>query len=309
MKINAAKLSILILLFSLPAMAVDLPNSKLELNMQSLKNSGFNTINALATNDEIIDDEFNIGFEDDASIYEYDYRSPKKAFLFSLIIPGWGQKYTQSPTWKTVAFIGLEAGMWMGFFNFHNKGNKKTDEYEKFANDHWYENSYRDWLLAPPSPPFPDTSFTEDDFTHILPDSRTQQFFEMIGKYDQFRGGWDDYWLPVDTNGDGLTDIEGFLYFEDSTQLNDTAWVIKNISPNRSAYNDMRAKANDLLNQANQFIAFAIINHLLSALDAALAANRYNKKKASEMWLTFRADMKKYSATEEIPIIRATLRF
>jgi hypothetical protein len=74
-------------------------------------------------------------------------------------------------------------------------------------------------------------------------------------------------------------------------------------------YNKMRADANELLDKANRFIVFSVVNHLLSAFDAALAANRYNRRKANEMWLSFRAEMKPYSATQEMPIIRATLRF
>ncbi len=307
-------------------MALDLPKSNFELSMQSLKNTGFNTINTYGTDDEIIDEEFDIGFEDDASIYEYDYKSPKKAFLYSLIIPGWGQKYAETSTLKTLAFIGFEAGFWMGFFNYRNDGNKKTDEYEAFANLHWleginpldplYPHSYRGWL---------DTmGTTEEDYTHTLPSSKSQQYYEMIGKYDQFRGGWDDYWDEVgiiDTSIGGVIDTTWVpgpehheeLYFSHTVEnpdgTIDSVYLIKNISSNRSNYNSMRSKANDLLNQANQFVVFSILNHLLSAVDAAISANRYNKKEASEMWLTFRADMRKYSATEEIPIIRATLRF
>jgi len=171
-------------------------------------------------------------------------------------------------------------------------------------------HTYRGWLDS--------LEYTEKDFTHTLPDTKSQQYYEMIGKYDQFRGGWDDYWDRVDTDSNGILDTDGQVYYEilefshtiirDDGSI-DSIFVVDHVSPNRLKYNGMRAKANDLLNQANQFVVFSILNHLLSAVDAALSANRYNKRKASEMWLTFRVDTRKYSATEEMPIIRATLRF
>ena len=245
--------------------------------------------------------EFDIWSSDNEGIYEYDYKSPKRAFIYSLIVPGWGQKYAKSHAIKILAFLAIEAGSWMEYFKYHNDGNQKTDEFEAFADEHWIEGrvlsetsvdpaqSYRGWLLT-------EYGVVDDDdigeFTHHLPETKDQQYYEMIGKYDQFRAGWDDYW-------------ENPSYYDSTDESGNYLFV----SPNRAKYEDMRREANDLLDKANKFIMVSLANHVISAIDAALAAKRYNRGKSEEMWLTVRAEMKKYSATEEIPILRFTHRF
>lgn len=291
---------LLLLLAYAPSAAIDLKCSPLELEIQAVRHTGDDPALSNQT-DPTGDDYFDFEFDEDESIYEYDYKSPKKAFIYSLLIPGWGQRYTKSSTLKTLGFLAVEAGMWMGYFKYNNDGTKMTDEYEAFADAHWIEGtmvdscvgepdeSYRGWLAGNN----PDgVCYVESTFTHILPDVNNQQYYEMIGKYDQFRGGWDDYWLDVSKYEDTL----------DNGQL-------RYISPNRETYNDMRKEANDLLDRANTFIVVSIANHLLSAFDAAIAARNYNRGKSKEMWLSVKTEMKKYSATESIPIVRFTAKF
>jgi hypothetical protein len=218
----------------------------------------------------------------DKNIYKYEYKSPRRAFLYSLIIPGWGQKYAGSAIAKPIIYLAVEATSWAMYFKYHGDGNKKTDEFQQYANDYWLENdtteaghSYRDWLLL-----LPDNK-TEDSLTHRLPNTKTQQYYEMIGKYDQFRGGWDDYWA-------------------DTTIYN---------TPHREIYNTMRGKANDLYDKGKTFVIVAMVNHLISAFDAALAANRHNRNQAGDNWMSIKVEMQKYSATEEMPILKVACKF
>lgn len=268
-------LTIMILaLLQIPAAAFDLENSQLELQIQDMRGGGTEYISAY-TGDGQQGDDFSFGFDEAESIYEYDFKSPRKAFIYSLVVPGLGERYTKSNVLKSLFFLGVEAGMWMSYFSFHNDGEKLTDDFEDFADANWSEQAYQDWLV--------EYDVDEDTMTHHLPDSKDQQYYEMIGKYDQFRGGWGDY-------------TPGYNY--DST-----------ISPLRESYNTQRQKANDKLDQANRFIILSMVNHLFSAFDAALAAKRHNKNKSAEMWLSIRADYKKYSATESIPILKISCRF
>ncbi len=283
-------LLLLILIFSLawlPSGAVQLESSPLELKMQLLKYGSTDNVNSFLRNQQ--GDDFADEFSDNEGIFEYNYKSPKRAFVYSLLIPGLGQKYAESHALKTLAFIGIEVGLWMGYFNRHNKGNIATDDFEKFANDHWFEGdtsidtTYRGWLDY--------LGYTEDDFTHHLSEHRDQQYYETIGKYDQFRAGWDDY-------GYWYNDFAG-----------DTLPGMTSTSPHRETYLNMRKDANDYYDLANKFLIFAMVNHLVSAFDAALSAKRYNKNKAAESWLSLKTEMKKYSATEAIPIVKLTYRF
>jgi len=265
-----------------PAMAIELQSNPLELSLMSLRNGGDGAADSYNSDDQP-DEDF--GFGRDESIYEYDYKSPKRAFIYSLIIPGWGQKYVHSHAFKPLIFLGVEAGLWMGYFKFHNDGNKRTDEFQAFADKYWMEESdttihtYRGWLDS--------LGIADSSFVHTLPPTRDQQYYEMIGKYEQFRAGWDDYW-------ENPAKYDSVEYY---------------ISPHRDKYENMRKKANDVLDKANKFIIIAMVNHLISAFDAALSAKRYNRNKAGDMWLSFQAEMRKYSATESIPILRVSCKF
>jgi len=274
---------------------LDLPESNLELEIQSLKTGGADLLNSQLSFDEDYD-EFATEF-DDGGIFEYEYKSPKKAFLYSLLIPGWGQVYSESNIIKPIAMFGIEIGSWVGYFMYKNDGNDMTDEYEAFADAHWIEGNRADSINPEAQQEYWDWYFrllANDEpvpTTETLPEDRSQQYYEMIGKYDQFAGGWDDYW----------TENEEIAWYDYVNANKDT--------PNRITYNNMRGDANDKLDAANNFILVAMANHLISAFDAALAANRFNKRNSDESWLSVNTEMKRYSATEEMPIVRFTYHF
>ncbi len=288
-------LLLLILLFSLiwllwlPSGAVDLESNQFELDMQLLKYGSTDHVKTLPVSQQ--GEEFGGEFGGDEGIFEYDYKSPKKAFVYSLLVPGLGQRYAESHALKTLAFIGIEVGLWMGYFNRNNKGDITTDDFEKFADAHWFEGdtsidtTYRGWMNDYPG------EVDEDDFTHHLSERKDQEYYEMIGKYDQFRAGWDDY-------GYWSNDF-----------LGDTIPGQSDVSANRETYLNKRKEANDYYDMANKFLIFAMVNHLVAAFDAALSAKRFNKTKAAESWLSIKTEMKKYSATEKIPIVKLTYRF
>jgi len=265
----------------LPSMAINLESGRFAREISSIQNSGLNYAGSYTADEQ----KEKAGVGGDKSIYKYEYKSPKKAFLYSLIIPGWGQKYAGSKIFKPIVFLAADIGLWSFYFKYHGDGNKKTDESQDFANTYWREgtnttdSTYRYWLQVHDK--------NEDSLTHQLPDSKTQQYYEMIGKYDQFRSGWVDYW------GDTLKyDSAG-----------------KYVSPLRDKYNGIRGEANDLLNKAKTFIVISMVNHLLSAIDAAVAANRHNRNQSGDNWLSVRTEMKYYSATEQMPIVRLACRF
>ncbi len=286
--------------------AIELESSQFELNIESLKSGG---VDYLASPEFLAQEEALDFEENDKSIYEYTYKSPKKAFLYSLLIPGWGQKYAGSGIIKTAGFLLVEVGSWAGHFSYQSKGDDKTIEFKAFANAHWNEgdttgadytdpdnpiysnliedaNSYRYWLYinyneVDEDDIEPIDYHNEDKFTEQLPSTKSQQYYEMIGKYDQFRGGWDDYWTGDTT-----------VY----------------VTAHRTTYMDMRKKANDYLDNANTLMIVSMLNHLISAFDAAISANRHNKRIADDTW-SVKAEVRKYSATERIPMIKITHRF
>jgi hypothetical protein len=211
---------------------------------QSLKMLQFSQSPFLAQNVDVTSGE------EDADIYGFKGKSLKRAFIYSLLIPGTGEFYAGSKI-KAAIFLGIDVTLWALYFNYHGQGKDKEDEYRVYADQNWSEDEYTQCLI--------DTYGITDDeqpydtldgqpvyFSHHLPDSKTGQYYEMIGKYEQFSWGWVDY--------DSIS------------------------SASRETYLGMRHDSNDLLNKATYMAMFSLANHILSAFDAAISVKKYNKK-------------------------------
>ncbi len=177
-----------------------------------------------------------------------------RALMFSLVLPGTGQLYA-GPWWRALPWLAIEAAGWGVFATYNKKGSDKTDEFEDFADVHFSRTRY---LAAEDSIKGLNNDQLPDNFTHTLPPTNTQQYYEMIGKYLlQFGYGWDD------ATGD---DPNGPTLFFDGT------------TANFFYYSDMRGEANDLLNTANIGMEVVLVNHIISALEAAFLVRQHNKR-------------------------------
>lgn len=186
-------------------------------------------------------------------------RSVGKAFLFSAAIPGVGEFYNKSFL-KGLAFLGAEVGAWAMYAVYTQRGNDQEDAFEAYARTHWSEDEY--WAsLARLSgcdvnnrPCLRD--YESETFSHFLPDERSQTYYENIGKYDQFNAGWDD-------------SISGEAKRRDSA--------------NRELYTRMRKKANDQFKIATWGASIVLVNHVISALDAAYTTYKFNREIKASM--------------------------
>jgi hypothetical protein len=220
-------------------------------------------------------------------------KSPWLAGVLSLAIPGAGEMYTDNHL-KGAIFFGIEVASWAVAYTYNKKGNDQTDLFENFANLHWNAVQYANWSIensgqinpnAPHDaayyeeqifdgrahdnpgaygPPFSvinwsalnvmETEIANNGYTHQLPYWNQQQYYELIGKYAQFFSGWDD------------ADLSSL-----SMPVNESKK-----SKNMLAYAEMRAQANNYFDVASTFVSVAILNHIVSALDAFWSATRYN---------------------------------
>lgn len=222
-------------------------------------------------------------------LYGFERKSPRRAFLQSLVVPGWGQYYNRSAWWKPVAFLGIEVAALYSRSNFQSSGNDQEVRYKDFADEHWSDTSYMLGLKEVYYPTnqhvdsldrYMDTvSYAVEDTTEIPPILRyvswshhaffkgdgakvdEDEFYESIGKYHQFNFGWDDF--PARDSADFPTGPE------DSRN--------EYVSPNRSQYSDMRNDANREFKKASSMLTIVAGNHLLSAIEAAFGARRYNR--------------------------------
>lgn len=209
-------------------------------------------------------------------------KSPWIAAGLSVLVPGAGEFYTES-YWRSAAFLAIEVATWALAYSFDKKGDRQTDTYQAFANAHWDVTRYAQWTLANAGTinssvdiaPYLDPtngvivngrvnwtrlnqleSALGNWFSHNLPTYGDQQYYELIGKYPQFNQGWDDakQELPGDYD------------------------VVKaNLTPRYLYYSGERGKANDFYDKATTFVTVAIVNHVVSAIDAAWSASSYNR--------------------------------
>jgi len=238
-------------------------------------------------------------------------KKPGRALIYSAFIPGTGELYVGAEK-RGIAFLAVEAAAWTWYFTQHSSGKNKEDEYMDFADGNWKETAYvswyahwEDWYDARRGDNDPDF---ERIFTHHLPDQKDDDYYEMIGKYDQFSYGWlgdpNDY-LP----GDYAPNDSLLGYTFDKTTYHICRGEDAVATTNRDDYANLRGDANKLLKRASWGISAALFNHVISAVDAALAAKAYNKAFLQEANLPqLRMEMDRY-AGEVIPKLTLTQKF
>lgn len=193
------------------------------------------------------------------------YKLPKKALFFSAVMPGAGELFVGSKL-KAAAFFLVEVGAWTYFGVYHSKGLKKEDEFEIFANNNWDGLKWQNWFNNYGQNLIEITG--ENKFTHanamlelINAGKKTQQYYEMIGKYSEFVVGWTN--VPPDRD---------FINYVQLQEYRDTQ------CPVADEYMDMRDRSNELFKIARRGITIAMLNRLFSAVDAAWTAKIHNNQ-------------------------------
>ncbi len=247
-------------------------------------------------------------------VIEDKMKSPFLAGLFSFILPGAGEFYSESYL-KSAIFLVAEAAAITTAIIYDGKGDDQTGFFENYANQNWNVVQYAQWSIN-----FARDNgiISNDDFTdvinngdvnwsrlnqleskigssdvgryysHRLAPFRDQQYYEMIGKYPQFNPGWDDF-------GEGYPDpITAPFNYGDP------------VTPHFTYYSGERGKANDFFKIAKTAVTLVVVNHILSAADAAWTASRYNKR------LTMNVNMEKVNLgfrTEFYPQLNIQYKF
>jgi len=197
-------------------------------------------------------------------------KSPAFAALLSGVLPGSGEFYSKSYI-KSGVFFAAEVIAWTVNFAYNKKGDRATADFQNFADANWSVVDYASWLnsfkgcsidINPDVnlPPWRRVNWAQLNecerklggfFSHSLPPYGDQQYYELIGKYPQYNPGWRD----ADRDQD----------------ISET-----NISEMFKRYSRMRGEANDFYDVASTAVLIVVVNHILSAADAAWSATRYN---------------------------------
>jgi len=250
--------------------AEELRNSEIDIALHQLRYSVQEQVTEYTSSDRAFDDIDEDLAEDLAGDFGEEqipgHKSVLKAGVLSLLIPGLGQVYNGSHIGKVALFAGADVALLLGASKFDSDGNDKVAEFRAFARANWNEQDYWNYL----NHVYGDTTDADDNLGgnhgHHLPNTQTQQYFEMIGKYDQFSYGWaraEDFGpndtLPWDTASTAANKSQYEYDFENRypSQL-------------RLDYNQMRADANDKFGKRDKMIIFVMVNHVVSAVDAVV---------------------------------------
>jgi hypothetical protein len=197
-------------------------------------------------------------------------RSHKSGFLagvLSFALPGLGEYYVGDQIWRGIIFTVIDAGLWYERYHYLGRGNDSVTAFQAFSDANFSPKLYSDSLnarlalaqrnfrITDPND-FSQINKAEDtlnilgfqDFGHQLPAKGSQQYYEIISKYIQYRLGWRDY-----------TD-QGPNYF----------------SPDYETAAYMRSNMNYQFQVADYFLYGLLLNRVLSAIDAVLLAKDHN---------------------------------
>ena len=224
--------------------------------------------------------------DDDSTTME---KYPAKGLLYSLVLPGAGQWYAGAKL-KSLAFVGVEISSILLWSNLNQQGDDIKIDYEALADNHWILDQWLQNMYLIDSE-YGISAIGTHDLKILLADGtiigsnedenengtpdwdelgdeevldviRDRDFYENIGKYNQFVGGWDDisvkWWREYKSVGDS------------------TETLI--MTDNRYTYLDLRQDHNQYLQYAGYAVSAIMFNHVLSAIDAVWETSRRAKR-------------------------------
>ncbi|MFH1198334.1 MAG: DUF5683 domain-containing protein [bacterium] len=222
---------------------------------------------------------------DDSGNITPQRKSPLLAGLYSFVLPGAGQFYNDE-IWKSAIFLAAEAAAITVGVIYDGKGDDQTVFFENYAKENWSAERYANWTLYHASElnhnlteeqlvNFQNGMYDENDvlqwnvlnqlesaiggyYSHRLAPYGDQQYFEMIGKYSQFNVGWEEF-------GD------------DPAKEYDYTPADPKLTEQFKYYSGERGKANDYYSYAKTAVIVVVVNHILSAIEAAWTSNSINR--------------------------------
>jgi hypothetical protein len=198
-----------------------------------------------------------------------EHQAPVLPMLMSLVLPGAGEVYLGHK--RGFLMMALDAASWYGMAHNADQGRTKRDEYYAFADEHWFLGK----LDASYDPAYLERSDANFDYSQVvgigtdyfgvtgytnLPlwvsaaDDR-REYYENLGKWNQFVFGWDDFVDPRVFLGTSDIDI---------ANLQDPR-----VSANREAYRQLRQESNDAFARRDRFVYLSLGLRVFSVLQVA----------------------------------------
>ncbi len=203
--------------------------------------------------------------DEDALIkINFQKKDARLAMLYSALLPGAGQFYAKKSSLATWVFPIIEVGLIGGIVYYNIQGDKRTDDFEKYANgetinttfnytvnDTEYSLNYigprynRNFQLQTQSVLrdfYPNDIY--DDHFFRLDNANTQHFYEDIGKYNKYIFGWADWYYNF-----AVDPRDGSFAFDDD--FFKPAWIWANTQEEHSSIWTKNVRIEDFLNDPN----------------------------------------------------------
>jgi len=183
------------------------------------------------------------------------WKSPRRAMLYSLILPGMGQWYSESKG-AAKLYFSIEAGLWTYFLVSKAQEGILRKGYVAFAAGNANTNPSK-----APNQYFKDLGqfFSSDSANEWIRRQAREQYPNDKAKQEEY--------------------ISARLYTGDHTWVwNDQAsWL---------SYRDQRLRSLEARHRASYAVGWAIVHRILSGLDAARVASRHNRDLSAtpEQW-------------------------
>ena len=175
-------------------------------------------------------------------------KSPTKAFLYSALVPGSGQLYIGAK--RGYLQIAAEVGLLAAYFMTRSSAQSRREEYKDLVRDN----------IVFEGP-------TRIDYWDPIED------FEHATQYENWNHPYDSEATRARTGK--------WHWKRDGEAFKDRPAKEVPASERRLEAFEMRMDANDKFQLAKTFLGIALLNHVVSAIDARIAAKSYNKKHSS----------------------------
>jgi hypothetical protein len=110
----------------------------------------------------------------------------------------------------------------------------------------------------------PSSCEIRSEFSHVVQDYGSQQYYELMSKYYQFQPGWEDFHEQRLAEGSAHT----YQY----------SWNRSMITPNFIEGRDRAEEFNSNYRQAGNILKFLVVNHVISAFDAFFTVKLKNSR-------------------------------
>ncbi len=181
-------------------------------------------------------------------------------FLLSALVPGLGEA-TMGYRHGYV-MMAADVAAWIGVKHYHDLGYEKKDEYLAYADVHWSEDKLAAAFgVGGGVGEYPGTFYYGvDDYQDLslwIPiEADEREYYENLGKWDQFVFGWDDFFDPINIPEYGL----------DATSA---ALKDPRVSAHREIYRALRKDSNDQFDTRDKLVYFNMLMRVFSLVQVA----------------------------------------